>query len=109
MHTTSISLLRQLQEGSQPAAWDRFVSLYTPLLYYWAKRVGLPADESEDYVQEVLLLLLEKLKQFEHRGQGSFRGWLRTVSMNKCRERFRRQKSPDANGGDGNLTRATAI
>jgi RNA polymerase sigma-70 factor (ECF subfamily) len=91
LNTTSLSLLARLQTDDSPA-WDRFVTLYTPLLFYWTKRVGLPPTEADDYVQEVLVLLLDKLKQFEHRGHGSFRGWLRTVAINKCRERFRRRQ-----------------
>jgi RNA polymerase sigma-70 factor (ECF subfamily) len=31
------------------------------------------------------------LPTFEYRGPGSFRALLRTVAVNKCRERFRRQ------------------
>ncbi len=34
MHTTSVSLLERLQRPDEPAAWDRFADLYTPLLYY---------------------------------------------------------------------------
>ena len=98
MHTTSFSLLIRLQ-SDEPLAWDRFVALYTPLLFYWARRVGLASDEADDYVQDMLILLLDKLKKFEHRGQGSFRGWLRTVATNKSRERFRRRSQPGV-GGD---------
>jgi RNA polymerase sigma-70 factor (ECF subfamily) len=47
-------------------------------------------------VQDVLMLLMEKVGGFEHRGAGSFRAWLRTVAVNKCRERLRRQRKGPA-------------
>lgn len=102
MHTTSLSLLIRLRDHDA-LAWGRFVTLYTPLLFYWARRVGLASDDADDYVQDVLVLLLDKLQKFEHRGQGSFRGWLRTVAVNKCRERFRRRSPPGAEGDNGDL------
>lgn len=100
MQTTSLTLIERLHEANNGAAWGRFVSLYTPLLFHWAKRVGLGSVEADDFVQEVLLLLLVKIQTFEHRGQGSFRGWLKAVAVNKGREHFRRRAPPDAMGGD---------
>lgn len=93
MPTTSLSLLQRLQQPAAEADWNRFVQLYTPLLHYWAWRVGLRAEEAADLVQDVLLLLVKKLPEFRYEAQGSFRGWLRTVTLNKWRERRRQQSS----------------
>lgn len=41
MHTTPPSLLEQLRHSADQKAWERFVKLYGPLLYYWARRLGL--------------------------------------------------------------------
>jgi len=38
MNTTSVSLLERLRQPTAQQAWQRFVDLYTPLLYYWACR-----------------------------------------------------------------------
>ncbi len=100
MQTTSLTLLDRLRQPNDQDAWRRFVSLYTPLLIAWGKRLGIDSDETDDFVQEVLLLLLDKLRSFEHRGVGSFRGWLKSVAVNKSRERFRRRAPPGAIGGD---------
>ena len=40
--STSVSLLKRLRQPANKIAWDRFVRLYTPLLYYWARKTGLP-------------------------------------------------------------------
>jgi RNA polymerase sigma-70 factor, ECF subfamily len=94
MHTTSISLLQRLRQPGDQDAWSRFVHLYTPLLYYWARRAGLAEAEAADLVQEVLLALVQKLPHFAYDPEQSFRGWLRTITLNKWRERRRRLALP---------------
>jgi RNA polymerase sigma-70 factor (ECF subfamily) len=94
MHTTPLSLLQRLQESPTADDWARFVRLCTPLLYGWARRTGLQEADAADLVQDVFTLLLVKLPTFRHQGPGSFRGWLRTVTLNKYRERGRRATLP---------------
>jgi RNA polymerase sigma-70 factor (ECF subfamily) len=91
MHTTPVSLLERLRQPAQPDAWGRFVDLYTPLLYYWASRLGLQAHDAADLVQEVLTVLVQKLPAFEYDAHKSFRAWLRTVTHNKWRDIQRRR------------------
>jgi RNA polymerase sigma-70 factor (ECF subfamily) len=90
MYTTSPSLLERLRGPADEADWRRFVRLYTPLLYYWCRRMQLSEEVSADIVQDVFLILLKKLPQFQYDGQRSFRGWLRSITLNKCRDRWRR-------------------
>jgi RNA polymerase sigma-70 factor (ECF subfamily) len=91
VHTTSASLLDQLRAPADSRSWNRFVELYTPLLYYWALRAGLKQDEASDLVQDVLLVMLKKLPEFSYNPEQSFRGWLRQVTLNKWRENCRRR------------------
>ena len=92
MDSTSASLLMRLRSPGNEQAWDRFVELYTPLIYYWARRAGLQPQDASDLVQEVLALLVKKLPEFQYDQSKSFRGWLRTVTLNKWRE-VNRKKS----------------
>jgi RNA polymerase sigma-70 factor (ECF subfamily) len=96
MDTTSASLLFRLRQPEDRAAWNRFVELYTPLLYHWARAAGLQESDAGDLVQEVFVLLLRKLPDFSYDRQQSFRAWLRTVTLNKWRERCRRATIPTA-------------
>jgi RNA polymerase sigma-70 factor (ECF subfamily) len=99
MDTTSASLLERLRRPGERQAWDRFVELYTPFLFYWARRVGLQGEEADDLVQDVFTTLLGKLPEFVYDPSRSFRAWLRTVALNTWRERCRRQAAePRANG-----------
>jgi RNA polymerase sigma-70 factor, ECF subfamily len=88
--STSITLLKRVQQVDDQAAWKRLVDLYTPLLFRWAQRAGLSGDDARDVVQEVLVVLVKELPTFEYDpGRGSFRGWLKAVTRNRCLEKFR--------------------
>jgi RNA polymerase sigma-70 factor (ECF subfamily) len=99
MHETPASLLERLRRPDEQAAWDRFVDLYTPLIYYWARRSGLQPHDAADLVQEVFTVLVRKLPEFTYDQHKSFRGWLRTITLNKWRERRRRQTVPAVDVG----------
>jgi RNA polymerase sigma-70 factor (ECF subfamily) len=90
MHTTPVSLLERLRRPQERDAWNRFVELYTPFLYYWARRIGLQESDASDLVQEVFAVLLQKLPEFTYDRSKSFRAWLRTITLNKWREKQRR-------------------
>jgi RNA polymerase sigma-70 factor (ECF subfamily) len=91
---TPVSLLERLRRPADPEAWARFVHLYTPLLASWASRAGLQDEDAADLIQEVFTLLLRKLPEFSYDSSKSFRAWLRTVALNKWRERVRRPALP---------------
>jgi DNA-directed RNA polymerase specialized sigma24 family protein len=95
MPATSASLLDRLRRPGEDAAWARFVDLYTPLLYHWARRTGLAQAQAADLVQDVLVVLVRKLPEFTYDRTRSFRSWLRTVTLNKWREDLR----PERPGG----------
>ena len=87
MDSTSDSLLERVKRPTESAAWDRLVQLYAPLLYGWARRMGLQDSDAADLVQDVFVLLVRKLPEFEYEQGKSFRAWLRTVLVNKWRDR----------------------
>jgi len=94
MTTTSESLLFRLQLGGEKpddVAWEEFVSLYTPLMFFWARKMGLDQNDAADLVQDVLTRVFQKLPQLKYDAAGSFRGWLRTVTINRYRELCRRK------------------
>jgi RNA polymerase sigma-70 factor (ECF subfamily) len=103
MTRTPASLLERLRQPSAAAAWTEFVSLYTPLLYYWARRTVAQPQDAADLVQEVFTTLVPKLPEFQYDRQQSFRQWLRTVLLNKWREKQRRQALPLTANGEAAL------
>jgi RNA polymerase sigma-70 factor (ECF subfamily) len=91
---TPASLLERLRQPAQEQAWARFVDLYTPLLYTWARRTGCQESDAADLVQEVLSLLVRKLPEFTYDRRQRFRGWLHTVAHNCWRSLRRRAELP---------------
>jgi len=97
MFDTPASLLQRLWQPADQEAWEQFVELYTPLLNCWASRMGLESNDAADLVQEVFSVLIQVLPTFRYERMGSFRGWLRTVALNKLRDRLKR-RSPVVTG-----------
>jgi RNA polymerase sigma-70 factor, ECF subfamily len=105
MSETSVSLLDRLREQPDEGSWRRLVDLYTPLIRGWLHGHGLPAQEADDLVQEVLAVVVRRLPDFHrHEQTGSFRRWLRTITVNCVRDFWRaRRGRPQAPGGGGFL------
>jgi RNA polymerase sigma-70 factor (ECF subfamily) len=95
MPDTPRSLFERLcQPGARQADWDRLVAIYAPLLRGWLLRYPLQGADAEDVIQEVLGVVVRKLPQFRHNGQGgAFRSWLRSVLVNEVRSFYRRRQS----------------
>jgi RNA polymerase sigma-70 factor (ECF subfamily) len=91
MVTTPSSLLARLREPGQAADWERFVALYTPLLYSWARRLNVPRQEVGDLLQDLFTCLLEQLPAFTYDPRRSFRAWMRTLLVNRWRTWLRRR------------------
>jgi RNA polymerase sigma-70 factor (ECF subfamily) len=102
MHTTPASLLERLRQSAEQADWEHFVKLYSPLLWHWARRLGLDGTDADDLVQDVFVQLVQHLPEFRYDPNKRFRGWLWTVTVNKWRERRRRQPAA-VTVGDGDL------
>src|SRR5262245_53587973 len=97
MTTTPVSLLVRLRQSDDHDAWRRFAALYSPLLLHWSRSLGLQDADAADLVQEVFVVLVSALPSFQHRQGQRFRGWLRTLTVNKHRERLRRREArPEA-------------
>ncbi len=91
MDSTSESLLLRLRAGNDQNAWTTFVELYTPLIFYWSRKSGLQTNDAADLVQDVLTLAFQKMPSFQYDASKSFRGWLRTVTLNRFREKIRKK------------------
>ena len=81
MTKTPSSLLERLRQPFEAAAWEQFVSLYTPLIYSWGRRVGLQEQDAADLVQDVFVTLVQVLPTFTYdRHKASAAGYGRSPS-----------------------------
>jgi RNA polymerase sigma-70 factor (ECF subfamily) len=92
MFTTQSSLLVRLRAADDAEAWNRFARLYTPLLLHWVARLGVDSVSRFDVCQEVFVVLLDRSSWLAQQRPASFRGWLRTVTINKCRDHLRKRQ-----------------
>jgi RNA polymerase sigma-70 factor (ECF subfamily) len=66
------------------------VASYGRLVFHWCLQAGLNAHDTEDVGQEVFFTVLKRIGDFEKRQQpGSFRAWLRGITIRKMKERHR--------------------
>jgi RNA polymerase sigma-70 factor (ECF subfamily) len=94
MNTTSLSLLDRLKRaGPTGEDWRLLHDLYLPLIRYWLSRVPGAGEDADDLAQEVLVVLVRELPGFEHRRHGSFRAWLRQVTVNQVRSYWKRRRN----------------
>lgn len=81
---TRASLLVQLRAGSNHEAWQEFVRLYGPIIYRFARKRGLQDADAADLMQDVMRSVSASIGRLEYdRKQGTFRGWLFTITRNK--------------------------
>lgn len=100
MPETSCSLLERLRNGDDDQAWQRLVDLYTPLIQGWLGRYALPVADVEDLTQEVMTALVREMPEFRRQRTGSFRLWLKTITINRLRGFWRgRDNRPSPTGG----------
>lgn len=92
MISTHSSLLLRLRTPHDSEAWGKLVHLYAPMIRSWVNRISLDRENNDDLVQDILLVLVEKISEFVHQRPGSFRAWLRTIATNRTLDYVRRQQ-----------------
>src|SRR5262245_21842152 len=108
MNTTSPTLLERLRCPAEQGAWGRFLQLYSPLLYHWARHLGLIEADAADLVQDVFTTLVQRLPEFQYDPSKGFRRWLRTVLLNKWRNHLRGRAAAPADGDPEELAAVAA-
>ncbi|MBL9115598.1 MAG: sigma-70 family RNA polymerase sigma factor [Verrucomicrobiaceae bacterium] len=93
---TRRTLLLRIRTPDDGGAWTEFVGLYEPLLRKYVLLRGVPLQDVEDVVQEVLKTVTQAIRKFEYDPErGTFRDWLFIV----CRShvtKYRRQNRTES-------------
>lgn len=102
---TRTSLLRRLREGDDGVSWEEFCDAYGRVLHAVAAKSGLSSADAEDVVQETLLTVVRKIRDFDYdREKGRFKSWLLTITRNRVIDRLRqrrREQRFEAGGREG--------
>jgi RNA polymerase sigma-70 factor (ECF subfamily) len=101
VNPTSLSLLDRLKVARPEASdWRHLQAIYLPMIRRWLERVPGLGDESVDLAQEVLIIVFREVPRFDRRREGSFRAWLRQVTVNRIRVYRRQQRRRPVAGLD---------
>jgi RNA polymerase sigma-70 factor (ECF subfamily) len=103
MTETSASLLDRVRRQSDGDAWKRLAAVYSPLIRGWMRRdLRLSDHDAEDVLQEVLTVVARRVVEFDRQRTGSFRAWLKSITVN-CVRNFARTHQNDAGTGDSRV------
>src|SRR5206468_9146083 len=106
---TRASLLIQIRDGSNQAAWQEFVDLYGPVIYGFARKRGLQDADAADLMQDVLRSVSSAIGRLDYdRKQGTFRGWLFTITRNKVFNFLSARRIRPQGSGDSTTNRLLA-
>jgi Sigma-70 region 2 len=83
---------------SAPERFSEFQTdqgIYLPLITRWLGRFPGLGDEADDLAQEVFVVVIREIPRFQRQREGSFRAWLRQVTVNKVRTHRRRLREEE--------------
>jgi RNA polymerase sigma-70 factor (ECF subfamily) len=91
---TTSTVLHDLQDFANHAAWDRFVSRFRLPVVSFARSVGLTSSDAEDVAQETLIAFAQGYRSGQYdRTRGRLSRWLFGIAYRKaldCRRRIGR-------------------
>ena len=86
---TSLTWLGRLTGAPSEGDWKQLLDVYGALLRGWLARSGVAPADRDDLVQEVLMVVIRRVGEFDRRGPGAFRAWLRGILANHLKKYFR--------------------
>jgi RNA polymerase sigma-70 factor (ECF subfamily) len=99
MSETPLSLLDRLRRDPDEASWRRLAELYSPFILRQLQQQGISALDGEDLLQEILLVVIRELPEFDHSGRkGAFRTWIRGITTHRMLGYWRSRRH-EGNGG----------
>jgi RNA polymerase sigma factor (sigma-70 family) len=103
---TRTSLVLQLRDPANHAAWQEFARLYGPVIYGFARKRGLQDADAADLMQDVLRSVSGAIGTLDYdRKRGTFRGWLFTITRNKIFNFLAARKIRPQGSGDTTTNR----
>lgn len=95
---------------SQSSGWSYLLDSYGPFVRQILRRKGLDESSASDVAQNVMAIVARKISEFERERTGSFRTWLRRITINCLRDYQKsRQYRSRAHGGTEMLDLASAM
>ncbi len=94
-YATRASMFIRLKDDrplEKEIAWEEFRARYAPVIIGYSRNAGLPAQDAEDILQDVMLGFFRLSAEFHYDpAKGRFRGYLKQATLNAIRRLFRGQ------------------
>ncbi len=93
--TSASMLLRLRADGTldRQVGWNDFSKLYGSVIAGFARNAGAKPQEVDDILQDVMLGFFKHSRVFEYDpAKGRFRGYLKRITLNALRDRYRRKR-----------------
>ena len=103
--TSPTLLVRLRRTPTDEGAWQEFCRRYGRQILLWCRQWHLQEADAQDVMQTVMLTLAERMRNFAYDPAGSFRGWLRTVTLNAWRKLAASKHRAVAGSGDSVVDR----
>ena len=88
-HTTSedpnrtrATLIQRVKDPRDESSWEDFAQIYSGYVYGIIRRMNISESDAEDLVQQLLLIMWNKLPKTDVEQIRSFRAWLSTITKN---------------------------
>lgn len=82
MGVTQLSMIEALKKG-EPRAYEWLTNIVEPFIHgVLIQRGVFNVHDREEFVQEALIRIVNKISQFEYRQAGSFSTWSATIARN---------------------------
>jgi RNA polymerase sigma-70 factor (ECF subfamily) len=103
---TRATLLVRIRDPHDAEAWQRFVDLYGPLVYRFVRQRGLQDADAADLTQEVFQTVARAARRLDYDpSQGTFRGYLYTITRHKLYDFLEKRRDRPAGSGDTSAQR----
>ncbi|MBL9141348.1 MAG: sigma-70 family RNA polymerase sigma factor [Phycisphaerae bacterium] len=89
--------LRADRTLDRQVGWQEFHARYGPVVAGFARNAGLSGNEVDDVVQDVMFGFFRASNHFEYDpNRGRFRGYLKRITLNAIRDRWRKRRKESA-------------
>src|ERR1051325_7035238 len=111
---TRHSLINRLKNWDDQQSWQDFFNTYWKFLYSVATKAGLSDAEAQDVVQETVVTVAKKIKEFQiDSNRGTFKSWLVHTTKWRIADQFRKrakhpepmERSPEETGRTSTVNR----
>lgn len=101
--TTTTALLEGLHDSAADAVWREFDARYRPIIFAFARKLGMGPEDAADVAQETLTTFVEQYRAGKYdRSRGRLRSWIigiaryRVADVNRGKARRREWRGESA-------------